>query len=225
MMNKQRFSEEKGASSILVIIMMVVLLVFGLAILTTSLSNVRLGERKRSWLREYYSLEGTAQTAIADYDRLLLDSETQALAYMDSKTYEADYDLSDPLPEEMYLRVLSMAYFDILSERLSAAIAGNDQAALYLHDGDPFAVLEGKDSPSGKLDFTVRLPESKYDKSIRITMNLLNFTADNLSEEGFLENRYHITRHTQQQEAFQLDESIDFGDPFDDVEEGNPFSE
>lgn len=54
---------KKGATSILVIVLMVVLIVLGLAILTTSLSGVRLAQKKQNWLQSYYGLETQAALA------------------------------------------------------------------------------------------------------------------------------------------------------------------
>lgn len=55
--------KRKGATSILVIVLMVVLIVLGLAILTTSLSGVRLAQKKQNWLQSYYGLETQAALA------------------------------------------------------------------------------------------------------------------------------------------------------------------
>lgn len=64
-------TNQRGSTSVLVIIMMIVLLVFGLAILTTSLSNVRLADKKINWLKDYYLLEADAAQALAELDQLL----------------------------------------------------------------------------------------------------------------------------------------------------------
>ncbi len=64
-------SRKRGATSILVIIMMVVLLVLGLAILTTSLSGVRLAQKKQDWLQSYYKLEIDGAFAQAELNKYL----------------------------------------------------------------------------------------------------------------------------------------------------------
>lgn len=66
---RQILKSERGSTSILVVIFMIVLMVFGLSILTTSLSNTRLAEKKRQWLTEYYALEGEVSKEMALIDQ------------------------------------------------------------------------------------------------------------------------------------------------------------
>ncbi len=63
------FKSEKGASSILVILLLVVLVVFGVAALTTALSNVRLGQKTADWNDKYYSADAKANEVYAQIDR------------------------------------------------------------------------------------------------------------------------------------------------------------
>lgn len=62
---------KRGATSVLIIMLMVVLMVFGLTILTTALSNKTLSEKKQTWLMDYYLLEGKAAEKLAEIDLLL----------------------------------------------------------------------------------------------------------------------------------------------------------
>ena len=59
---------KKGASSILVILLLVVLVVFGVAALTTALSNVRLGQKVVDWNEKYYAAEAQANEVYAQID-------------------------------------------------------------------------------------------------------------------------------------------------------------
>lgn len=61
----------RGATSVLIIMLMVVLMVFGLTILTATLSNETLSDKKISWLEEYYVLEADAAVALSDLDETL----------------------------------------------------------------------------------------------------------------------------------------------------------
>lgn len=63
----------KGATSVLIILLMVVLMVFGLTILTTTLSNQSLSEKKQLWLTEYYDLESDVAVELATIDQRLTD--------------------------------------------------------------------------------------------------------------------------------------------------------
>ncbi|MCH4890048.1 hypothetical protein EZV73_20885 [Acidaminobacter sp. JC074] len=80
---------KKGATSVLIILLMVVLMVFGLTILTTTLSNQSLSEKKQTWLSEYYDLESYVAIELASIDQRLTDlkeanqEETLLQAYMD----------------------------------------------------------------------------------------------------------------------------------------------
>ncbi len=68
-------NREKGASSVLVIIVLVVLIILGLAIMTTSLANKRLSEKKSTWLSKYYELDGRAQEKISEIDEIINQSK------------------------------------------------------------------------------------------------------------------------------------------------------
>lgn len=68
-MIKQSLASKKGASSILVILLLVVLLVFGIAALTTALSNMRLGQKVAAWNNSYYAVEGAASVRFAEIDK------------------------------------------------------------------------------------------------------------------------------------------------------------
>lgn len=59
----------KGSTSILIIMLMVVLMIFGLTILTTTLSNENLSLKKQSWLVSYYELEVLAADQLAAIDQ------------------------------------------------------------------------------------------------------------------------------------------------------------
>lgn len=222
---RQHLNSEKGASSILVIIMMVVLLVFGLAVLTTSLSNVRLGDRKKAWLYDYYQLEGEGAKEIAAFDQLLLEAEAEAKIYLTTNNYQEDYMLDGPLEGPLKQQVFSLVYNDLMTEKLKSAILSREDAVLYMREVDLDYVLSGGSISESQLDFTIGLPNSNYDKHLRITIQLEPANSDNLTEDFSLLNRYTITRHVQQQEPFQYDESIDFGDPFEEGGGGNPFEE
>ena len=221
-----QFKKENGASSILVIIMMVVLMVFGLAVLTTSLSNIRLGERKQAWLSEYYELEAVAAKELASIDALLIRAEVVAKNYMLTDDYIHDYMLDGPVDVATKARLFALAYDNLMMIYLSEAIMGNDQMVFYHGEQDLEEVLSGQSLQPSRLEFSVNLPESKYDKHIQITLELLSAEGDNLLDSMTINKRYTITRHTQQQEAFQYDESLDFEDPFEEeIPEANPFVE
>ena len=226
MTSKTILKDTRGASSILVIIMMVVLLVFGLAVLTTSLSNVRLGERKRAWLSEYYALEGFSESELSKIDGLLLQAESSARAYIETDDYMDDYMTDGPLSTSLKQQIFALAYNDTMGELISNSIAGQEGASLYLATPDIEAITSGASIDSSKLNFSVTLPKSNYGKHLQLTMELLAANPDNVTEDFRLIKRYRVVRHTQQQEAFEYDESIDFDDPFEEEGTGeNPFKE
>jgi archaellum component FlaF (FlaF/FlaG flagellin family) len=75
MMNK------KGATSILIIMLMVVLMVFGLSILTATLSNETLSDKKTDWVKDFYALETNVAIKLSEVDEKL---ETLKIEAMDS---------------------------------------------------------------------------------------------------------------------------------------------
>lgn len=226
MTSNTSLKDTKGASSILVIIMMVVLLVFGLAVLTTSLSNVRLGERKRAWLSEYYQLEGASFTEIAAIDTLLLKAEAEARAYIETDDYMDDYMMDGPLVGSQKQEVFALAYNDAVGLLVSQAIAGKEDAVLRLATPDIDLIHSGEQIEKSTLTYSISLPTSNYNKHLQIALDLLQANPENITEDFRLITRYQIVRHTQQQEAFVYDEGIDFDDPFDEDATGaNPFDE
>ncbi len=78
--------KRKGATSILVIVMMVVLIVLGLAILTTSLSGVRLAQKKQLWLQSYYQLEVDSATALATIHQIVQEARLASPTKLDART-------------------------------------------------------------------------------------------------------------------------------------------
>ena len=82
---------EKGASSILVILLLVVLVVFGVAALTTALSNVRLGQKTADWNDKYYSADAKANEVYAQIDEKVTESSPEYLIVGSS----AGFTLSD----------------------------------------------------------------------------------------------------------------------------------
>ncbi len=223
------FKNEKGASSVLVIIMMVVLLVFGLAVLTTSLSNVRLSDRKKAWLEDYYTLEADVETTIANYDGLLKEAEFMALAYIDTNDYEEDYMIDGPLEGPLRQQVFAIAYHDYVVEFISNAIAGDENATFYVMDIDMDDILSGELIKPMELTFDVASKLGDYPKHIQVSMAINGANPLNINEDMSLINRYSLVRYKQWQDAFEYDDSIDFDDPFDEATDeprnGNPFDE
>lgn len=76
-MNKL-IKSEKGASSILIMLLLVVLVVFGVAALTTALSNVRLGQKVTDWNDKYYIAEGIANERYAFIDKAVHDAADES---------------------------------------------------------------------------------------------------------------------------------------------------
>ncbi len=73
-MAKNILSSKKGASSIMVMLMLIVLVVFGVAALTTALSNIRLGQKVQSWNAKYYAAEAEASERYAKIDKAVAQS-------------------------------------------------------------------------------------------------------------------------------------------------------
>lgn len=75
----EQLKKENGATSIFVIILMVVLIVFGLAALTTSLASLKLSNKNTIWVKEYYLLEGEAESYLAMIDSTLKTAAKEAV--------------------------------------------------------------------------------------------------------------------------------------------------
>jgi hypothetical protein len=54
-------------------------MVFGLTILTTTLSNQTLSEKKQAWLVDYYLLEARVAEKLAEIDAMLMNAKEEAV--------------------------------------------------------------------------------------------------------------------------------------------------
>ncbi len=88
-----RVMNKKGATSVLIILLMVVLMVFGLTILTTTLSNQSLSQKKQAWLNEYYDLESYVAINLASVDQRLTDIKASTEEELLLQAYQKEFEL------------------------------------------------------------------------------------------------------------------------------------
>lgn len=89
-MNKL-IKSQKGASSILVILMLVVLVVFGVAALTTAVSNVRLGQKAADWNDKYYAADAKANENYAQIEKAVCEWQDSCLQISESEPELNDF--------------------------------------------------------------------------------------------------------------------------------------
>ena len=80
-----------GATSILIIMLMVVLMVFGLTILTATLSNETLSDKKLEWLDDFYALESKAAVKLSEIDEKLESLKIQAMDSSEERSRSERY--------------------------------------------------------------------------------------------------------------------------------------
>lgn len=209
--------QNNGSSSILVIILLVVLLVFGVAVLTTALSNQRLAQKKQQWVMEYYQLEGNLMEELASYDRILIETANQARDYIESDAYVMDYPSADISDENVYNAIYKATYYHYVIENLNEAIQSIDTASLYINSLSYDDIISGMDLSIGSLSFQV-VQDSEPARYLTMSIDLLLPTDIDVSRDGNMIYRYSIARLNQSQELQPLDEGIEFEDPFE-----NPF--
>ncbi len=226
------YKHQEGSSSILVIILMVVMMVFGLAVLTTSLSNQRLAEKKQAWLHDYYNLEGLVEEKIGEIDHILLSVQDEAMNYMMGDPYSLNYNRDAHFEALTKQQIFSYIYMELLKERLSHSIKGDKSLALYMTDYDFNAILNGYALKPSYIEFDSYHLEGDYPKHITVTLALLPPNPDNLKENYQLIDRYDITGYYQWQDAFQYDDVFEFEDAFDEPDSelledvpSNPFED
>jgi len=104
---KRILTSKKGASSILVVLLLVVLVVFGIAALTTALSNLRLGQKNAEWSTAYYTAEAQAQGCYAKIDQAVHDAfdsdDTGMAEAIVSRIELLDFDTSTEVNDETML--------------------------------------------------------------------------------------------------------------------------
>ncbi len=87
-----KIKSREGATSVLIIMLLVVLMVFGLTILTTTLSNEKLSVKKQEWLSDYFDLESEVAIELASIDSKLQVIKEQAVAEnTDIKNLKEDF--------------------------------------------------------------------------------------------------------------------------------------
>lgn len=218
--------DEQGSSSILVIILMVVLMVFGLAVLTTSLSNLRLAEKKRDWLQGYYDVEAHVETRLALIDQLLLEAEAAAMNYMDSGMHIDDYMLDEPLNADESDLVYQVVYMDMANEMILEHIAGDTDATLTVNSVDMDELFMGGSLEASILEFDTTLSDTEYPKHITVTLAIEPPMPETTDGDGRLFRRFSISKYLEWQEPFEYEDGFDFDDPFsEDEDTGNPFDE
>jgi len=215
MIDRSHNKYDEGSSSILVILLMVVMMVFGLAVLTTSLSNIRLAEKKQDWLHDYYNLEGLVEEKIGELDQILLGVQEASIDYLINDTYllndRGDSDLELLTDQQLF----SFIYMELLQARLSHAIKGDKSLALYMANYDFGDIRNGYVLKPSYIEFDTRHLEGDYPKHITVTLALLPPNPDNIGENYHLLNRYDITSYYQWQDAFEYDDAFEFEDLFD----------
>lgn len=148
---------KKGATSVLIILLMVVLMVFGLTILTTTLSNKNLSEKKQVWLNDYYQLESDVALSLAEIDFKMAEmkasvSTNDALEILYNEQYTLyefdgdyyyDFEVSDESGEySKYIYVSLLLNMDLDSKKNYDIVEYSETQDLFEYEdiqfGNPF---------------------------------------------------------------------------------------
>lgn len=81
---------ERGSSSILVVLAFLMLGIFSVLGMMSSYSDYRLAQKNAEWTREYYTLEGQAQSFTAKMDGLLLENRGADIAALEEAIMESE---------------------------------------------------------------------------------------------------------------------------------------
>jgi len=224
-------SNNKGASSILVIILMVVLMIFGLAILTTSLANQRLATKKRAWLVDYYQLEGAVEITLAHIDEQLQSSYLHTNDYLSTNNYITDYLLDAPVISEQSPYLQALVYMDYVTEALTNYTTLPNSTCSFTFQPSTYnyqEVLNGKPIQPSTLIFDQVLDTDTtlpYPKHIQVTLSILSLNQISLQENTF--KPYQIIQYLEWQPPFDYEDRLKFENPFDASESlpDNPFNE
>lgn len=99
-----------GSTSVLIIMLMIVLMIFGLAILTTTLSNESLSDKKLNWLKDFYNLESKVALELAEIDKII--QETKESVIKDNSNLDKTTLLVSLLEENFdYIDIIENEYF------------------------------------------------------------------------------------------------------------------
>jgi len=179
---------ERGSTSILVVIFMIVLMIFGLSILTTSISNTRLAEKKRVWLSEYYLLEGYTARELAMLDNIITKNKNETVTDLENSLIDED--------------ARSQVYIKKIIEDLE-------------NQGYWVSLLESELEKELVVYLEIKENDSEIPKHLSLDLKLI-IPDDLLSDDDFLNNaNFEIAGHTEWQKPFDFEESIKFEDPFE----------
>ncbi len=134
---------------------------------------------------------------------------------MESGAYVDEYMIDTPVHDDAYLDVLALVYHDIMVEVLSNYIDNNPHASLIISDCDSILNL---DVSGGSGEF----PPKHIALSLAI---LCPPTSETVDGQNLLLKHFDIRAYKEWQEPFAFDEASPFDDPFEDIEEGQPFEE
>jgi hypothetical protein len=229
----KNISSKQGAASVLVVVMMLVLMVFGLAMVTTTLAQLRLSNNHEAWVVKYYELEIAAQKRIADIDSILYQTETEVVAYMKSgdilnpnyngpianhRDYSDGFIIQDSVVNQS--QYLTDIFPMIYMEQLAINLDGIETLM-------PGTVVSIDENITGMSDITIKSSvtnkEEDYKKYIafelkaRIPEYSISYNGQIIDgiKAVAVADRYSITNYFELQEPVQYEEDIKFGNPFE----------
>lgn len=150
---------KQGATSVLIILLMVVLMVFGVTILTTTLANQNLSDKKLTWLKDYYELESEVAMNLADIDHQMSKMKMMANDDVDlGLLYAEHYDITkentytfdvfeSAEDQQKYITVTLQLNMDVNSKQNYEIIEYSETQALFEYEDIPIAnpFLPGQD--------------------------------------------------------------------------------
>lgn len=237
-----RIKNNQGATSVLVVVMMVVLIVFGLAVLTTSLANLRLADKKKQWLSEYYNLESLVAIEQSKVHQIIEDIRESVVLYVKDEAYReqqnnmaghryvrALYNEQKDFTTQELQSIRALLYYHELLKELSVYIEDTPKASVRTSTYEVETFMEKAYLNPVILEYDIAEDFGEYPKHIAIRLDIQ--MPDMLtSEETFISMKaFEVVKHAQWQPAFDIDEGFDFEDPnfddsnFDDpgIEDGN----
>lgn len=234
--NKQYLKNESGAASVLVVVMMLVLVVFGLAMITTSLAQFRLSQNHEKFIDDHYDLESMVQDKIYNIDQILYEAEVSTVTYFSNmeiadETYEGlvmnhfDYNdefiytyETDDEKTEYINEIFTGVYEEVFTDSLYALADSDETISVEYIETDELSGMT-------VVRISIASEGATYQKYLNVTLELMmpEYTLDYKAEKinavkSFETNRYTMTKYQQEQIAFDYDEGIKFQNPFEKPE-------
>ena len=187
-----KFSEERGSSSVLVIMIMLLLITFGVLAMMSSYSNLKMSKKNAEWTKTFYILESQAKEDIQEFNQVYEDT----IQYVTQVQKQATSQMSKTELDKIFL--LKLYELCRLNELIS----------------DKIEICNFKEEKELNVNSVKYHPTLQF-LALDLTTNrtFLSKIEIDLQMPYLTKEGYKITEWCEIPKSFQYDEQLNFEDP------------